>query len=152
MINQVFCPLSGNSDVILVERTRAANLVDLYARSLKIDVAFELRPCTEIGYYHCTESDLRFFFPAVVGSAAFYGQLQPYDWYYLQDKNEYEYTSQYVGPSDWVLGIGCGKGAFRQRIPTQQYMVINVKHSSAWRQLKFPDAWAGFSIGTTISD
>ena len=130
MINQVVCPLSGSSDVILVERIRAANLVKLYARTLKIDVASEFDHYTEVGYYHCNESDLRFFFPAVVGSAAFYGQLQHYDWYYLQDKNEYEYASQYVKPSDWVLDIGCGKGDFRQRIPTQRYVGLEMNQAA----------------------
>jgi 2-polyprenyl-3-methyl-5-hydroxy-6-metoxy-1,4-benzoquinol methylase len=130
MTDQVVCPLSGSSDVVLVERIRASKLVELYARTLKIDVASEFNHYTEVGYYYCNESDLRFFSPAVVGSAAFYGKLQHYEWYYLQDKNEYEYAGQYVKQSDCVLDIGCGKGDFRQRIPTRRYIGLEMNQAA----------------------
>jgi SAM-dependent methyltransferase len=142
MTDQVVCPLTGSLDVTLIERIPASSLVELYTRSLKINVASEFKHYNEIGYYHCTKSDLRFFFPAVVGSADFYGQLQHYDWYYLQDKNEYEYVSQYVKSSDWVLDIGCGKGAFRRRIPTQRYVGLEMSQAAIAEGIK-----TGIQIG-----
>ncbi|MGV2387332.1 MAG UNVERIFIED_CONTAM: hypothetical protein LVR29_00250 [Microcystis novacekii LVE1205-3] len=48
----------------------------------------------------------------ITGSENFYEKLQVFDWYYLEEKNEYDYASQFIKPSDSVLEIGCGKGSF----------------------------------------
>lgn len=130
MSHQASCPLCGSSDVILNERIRTKDLVELYAKSLKIDVAPEFEHCPEINFYHCVECDLRSFLPAIGGSADFYKQLQQYDWYYLQDKYEYEYAKRYITQTDRVLDIGCGEGAFSHKIPTQDYVGLEMNQAA----------------------
>jgi 2-polyprenyl-3-methyl-5-hydroxy-6-metoxy-1,4-benzoquinol methylase len=46
----------------------------------------------------------------ITGSENFYEKLQVFDWYYLEEKNEYDYASQFIKPSNSVLEIGCGDG------------------------------------------
>ena len=130
MIGRVVCPLGCSSHVNLIEHIRTSDLARLYTASLKIDISPEFMGIDEIGYYHCPDSDLRFFFPSVEGSAAFYGQLRKFDWYYLQDKPEYEYANRYIRSSDWVLDIGCGEGAFARKIGTQRYVGLETSQAA----------------------
>jgi len=57
----------------------------------------------------------------VTGSELFYEKLQKFDWYYQDEKEEYDYATNYIKSSDKVLEIGCGKGVFSQKIKSLDY-------------------------------
>ncbi|NCR59702.1 MAG: class I SAM-dependent methyltransferase [Microcystis aeruginosa LL13-06] len=122
-INQesVYCPLSKSSKIGLVEKIAVSDLVSLYKKMLNCDVASEFGNIQYIDFYHCLESDLYFFFPMITGSENFYEKLQVFDWYYLEEKNEYDYASQFIKPSNSVLEIGCGQGSFSKKISSKNY-------------------------------
>ncbi|MGK7894838.1 MAG: class I SAM-dependent methyltransferase [Xenococcus sp. (in: cyanobacteria)] len=117
----LLCPLSGSQKVILLEKISKDTLAKMYKKMLKDSILSEFNSIKEIGFYHCSESDLKFFYPMVTGSELFYEKLQNFDWYYLDEKEEYEYASSYIKPSDKVLEIGCGKGVFSEKITAQEY-------------------------------
>lgn len=117
----VFCPISGSSEVTLLEKITTKSLIKAYQDSLDLDVFSELKEVVEIGFYHCQESDIKFFYPMVTGSESFYEKLQKFDWYYQDEKEEYDYATNYIKASDTVLEIGCGKGAFAQKIKSLDY-------------------------------
>jgi SAM-dependent methyltransferase len=117
----VFCPISGSSEVTLLEKITTKSLIKAYQDSLDLDVFPELKEVVEIGFYHCQESDISFFYPMVTGSESFYEKLQKFDWYYQDEKEEYNYANNYIKASDTVLEIGCGKGAFSQKIKSLDY-------------------------------
>ena len=117
----VFCPLSGSSNVELIEKVRTNDIIKIYEELLGFNISSELYGIEEIGFYYCKESNLRFFYPAVTGSESFYEELQKFDWYYLDDKAEYAYASNFIKELDSVLEIGSGKGAFAKKIKAQKY-------------------------------
>lgn len=118
----ICCPISGSSDIVAVEKISVKNLSQLYQKILNgNDIISEFTGSEEIDLYHCPESDLYFFYPMITGTEKFYEKLQKFDWYYLEEKNEYDYASKLIKPSDCVLEIGCGKGAFAQKIDSQNY-------------------------------
>jgi 2-polyprenyl-3-methyl-5-hydroxy-6-metoxy-1,4-benzoquinol methylase len=117
----IVSPLTKSSDISLIEIIRACDLIKIY-RQFKIDISDELQGIKEIGLYHCNESDLYFFFPSITGSEIFYEHMQKFDWYYLDDKNEYEYASRFIKESDSVVEIGCGKGAFAVKMSAKKYV------------------------------
>lgn len=121
-MKSLVCPLSGSSEVVLLEKIEVKDIINIYNKQLKIDVSEEFKDVKEIGFYHCIDSDLRFFFPLITGSEAFYEKLQNFDWYYMDDKPEYEYAKQFVQDSDVVLEIGSGKGSFLKKLPTKNYV------------------------------
>ncbi|MBD2040285.1 class I SAM-dependent methyltransferase [Microcoleus sp. FACHB-672] len=121
-MRNLICPLSGSSEVILIEKIKVKDIINIYKKQLKFDVSEEFKEVKEIGFYHCLDSDLRFFFPLVIGSEAFYEKLQQFDWYYMDNKPEYEYAKQFVKDSDVVLEIGSGKGAFLKKLSTNNYV------------------------------
>jgi SAM-dependent methyltransferase len=115
------CPLSNNGDVVLLETIKVKDLIALYQRELQLDVSINFKKVQDIGLYHCTSSDLRFFYPAIAGSSQFYDALQKVNWYYLDDKDEYDYACQFVAENSKVLEIGCGKAVFAQKLKTSHY-------------------------------
>ena len=133
----VYCPLSGSSKIVLVEKIAVSDLSSLYQKALNCDVASEFGNIQEIDFYHSLESDLYFFSPMITGSENFYEKLQVFDWYYLEEKNEYDYAKQFIKPSDFVLEIGCGKGAFARKIHCQDY--IGLEFSQKARDLAEKD-------------
>jgi len=118
----IVCPLSGSSNVTLIEQINASDLIKMYNKALQADISKEFGDVKQIGYYHCIDSDLRFFDPMVTGSEKFYELLQKNPWYYMDDKAEYYYANNFIKESDLVLEIGCGRGAFSQKISTKKYL------------------------------
>jgi SAM-dependent methyltransferase len=66
----------------------------------------------------------------VTGDEAFYRTLQDYDWYYLEEKEEYNYASQFIRESDNVLDIGCGKAAFAHVIKSRHYTGLDFSRNA----------------------
>jgi 2-polyprenyl-3-methyl-5-hydroxy-6-metoxy-1,4-benzoquinol methylase len=108
---------------------------------LKIDISTEFGAVEQISLFHCLDSDLRFFYPPITGSARFYSELQKYEWYYLDMKEEYRLAVQLIKEEDRVLEVGCGKGAFAKLLSVREYRGLELN----------PDAIAmarndGFSV------
>ncbi len=118
----VTCPLSRSPNVSLIETLKVSDLVDLYRKDHGIDVTSEFDGLSEIGFYNCPDSHLKFFHPLVTGSEKFYEGLQKYDWYYQDSKSEFNFASQFVKETDRVLEVGCGKGIFAEKIAAKNYL------------------------------
>lgn len=118
---QLTCPLSKHTDIILLESIQSHDLITLYQRELKLDISNEFKDIQEIGLYHCTSSDLYFFYPPATGSSQFYDALQRVAWYYLDDKNEYDYACRFIDGNSRVLEIGCGKASFSHKLNGANY-------------------------------
>jgi len=131
----IVCPLSGSSNVTLIEQINASDLIKMYNKFLKSDISKEFGDVQKIGYYHCIDSDLRFFYPMVTGSENFYEHLQKFEWYYMDEKDEYDYAKNFIKESDLVLEIGCGKGAFAQKISTKKY--VGLEFSRKAKEIAF---------------
>ncbi|TYQ25776.1 class I SAM-dependent methyltransferase [Pseudanabaena sp. UWO310] len=126
----VLSPLTKSSNVSLVEIIKTVDLVKIY-KQFQFDITEELQGIQEIGLYHCDESDLYFFYPSICGSEKFYDHMQSFDWYYLDDKNEYEYASKFIRESDSVLEIGCGKGAFASKMSAKKYIGLEFSRKAS---------------------
>src|SRR5207247_888956 len=112
MDHPVICPLCQGSRVVLIETIETSRLRKIYRKQLGVDVSLEFSNLRDICFYQCINCELRFFYPSVAGSESFYDGLQQLDWYYMGDKNEYNFASNMIKETDHVLDIGCGKGAF----------------------------------------
>jgi hypothetical protein len=54
----IVCPLSGSSNVTLIEQINGSDLIKMYNKFLQSDISKEFGYLKEIGYYHCIDSDL----------------------------------------------------------------------------------------------
>ncbi|NJM87067.1 MAG: hypothetical protein HC847_07630 [Hydrococcus sp. RU_2_2] len=58
---KVFCPLSGSNNNVLIDRVKISDLLKIYNKLLKSDIASEFGNTQELTFYHCLDSDLFFF-------------------------------------------------------------------------------------------
>lgn len=116
----MLCILCHSDFVILTESINKDLLNNLYKRAFNIDVCHILTK--DICYYHCNECDLRFFAlendEIPIGDNAFYNALNTLEWYYMEEKNEYDVAKDYIGHNSKVLEVGCGKAAFSHYLPS----------------------------------
>ena len=120
-VKSPICPLTGEGRVEVLEKVPVTLLIDIYKRDLGMDIASEFDGVESIQLCQCLDSDLIFFYPLVTGSTAFYEKLRAFDWYYPEDKFEYNCAAAWVRPGDRVLDIGCGAGYFASLIPEADY-------------------------------
>lgn len=113
------CPLCRSDKVIKDDHIQASELVSVYKGVS--DVRYLLNGIDDIGYFKCGDCDLRYFYPAVAGGEEFYDELQKNDWYYLDEKEEYNYVARYVPPESKILEIGGGLGAFSSYLDRCEY-------------------------------
>ena len=111
------CPGCRSPRIETLESIRANELIDLYRKSAKMDVATYFVGVTTVHLQRCAACDLRFYDPPCAGDGAFYEQLQKFDWYYNEEKAEYEFARGFVSADCNVLDVGCGSGAFHSWLP-----------------------------------
>ena len=108
----VLSPLTLKETSRLVDMVPSKLLIDRYASLFGIDTSDLFEGIDSLGVYRCDESDFVFFDPPVCGDGPFYEALQRNDWYYQEEKNEFEIARPYFPEGSRVLEVGCGGGAF----------------------------------------
>ncbi len=117
------CPLCLNSDVIFQEKLSKEKLQKHFKKFCGNRFGYLINEDFEL--LKCTKCSLKFFFPLVTGDELFYNTLQKFDWYYVEDKEEYIVASRYINKNDKILDIGCGKGAFSKKIKSTNYVGLD---------------------------
>ncbi|HIK55440.1 MAG TPA: class I SAM-dependent methyltransferase [Synechococcales cyanobacterium M55_K2018_004] len=116
-MNTVKCPVCLSTHTHTHTEVDTAQLAALYSEEVRIDVAPYFSGKIKLTMRLCSDCDLRFFEPMFPGDELFYEHLQQFDWYYRDDKTEYEFAKNYIGERAKVLDVGCGRGAFRAWLP-----------------------------------
>ncbi|EGJ49377.1 class I SAM-dependent methyltransferase [Desulfocurvibacter africanus] len=116
------CPLCASKVRNLVEVFQSSEIVTLYKTIHGLDVSEDFVGAPVIRLYRCPVCDLSFFSPPVAGSAAFYEALQQFPWYYMDAKEEFAFAANHVSSGDTLLEVGCGRGAFGQRLTCKEYV------------------------------
>jgi len=116
-ITMVLSPLTGSHKVDLVCKISTIEIIQEWKSRYEIDVSEEFGNINTIRLYRCQESKLNFFMPlSVAASDRLYQLLERFDWYYMEDKWEYEMALRDLHGYKRVLEVGCGKGAFIERL------------------------------------
>lgn len=124
------CPLCNSSSTESIEILATSDIVSIYSSTLGQNVADAFQNIEEINYCYCNGCDLFFFEPLLTGNEAFYSNLQRFDWYYPEEKNEYGYAASFITETDSVLDIGSGKGAFANLISTKSYVGLEFSQTA----------------------
>jgi SAM-dependent methyltransferase len=123
------CPLCKSTNVALVERIKAGDLIGLYKSKFKLDTSY-LFKSAEVDYVLCADCRLKFFYPFSGGDGAFYTYFQKYDWYYMEEKEEFVYARNLVKPEMEVLEIGSGKGIFAKNLSSRKYTGLEFSNTA----------------------
>jgi SAM-dependent methyltransferase len=88
-------------------------------------------------FYVCKNCSLGYFNPQLVGNLQMYELLAENDWYYLQDKPEYEITASFLTDAKTVLEYGAGRGFFQKYLRSSvNYVGIELKTDELNSQIK----------------
>lgn len=133
------CPLCGSTHVKEIDYVKQSMLRKVYLQEYQTDISEDVNG--DMSLYHCASCDLKYFDPCYTGGQQFYSDLQKFEWYYKDEKHEFDYVSKFIKPKQKVLEIGCGKGAFTTKLKTKNY--VGLEFSETGREL-------GRSLGREI--
>lgn len=115
--NNICSPLTGKANCQKVDRYDVNRIISNYKKAANIDVKPYFEDLNNIFLYKCLDTNIEFFVPTnIYGDDHFYQKLQRFEWYYMDNKWEYNKVLNYVTANDRVLEIGCGKGSFLKKI------------------------------------
>jgi len=122
------CPLCKCEDIELLEVVDKHLLSNQYEKLTNIDFSYLI--AEDLKYCECQKCKLRFFNPLITGDEVFYKALQKFDWYYVDEKNEYDEAVKYISSTDKVLDVGSGKGALSKVLPTKGYVGLDFSENA----------------------
>ena len=122
------CPLCNGKNIIVLETINKTDIVIVYRKMLDIDVRYLINQ--DIDFCECQNCKLRFYNPLITGDEKFYNSLQKFDWYDMDDKEEYQYAKKFISPNDKVLEVGSGKGAFAKHLATKDYIGLDLSQNA----------------------
>jgi len=117
------CPLCESKEIKKIETIKKKNLISLYKIMTHTDFTYLLDK--DIEFCECQYCKLRYYDPLITGDERFYNSLQKFDWYYMDEKEEYHYAKKYISSTDKVLEVGSGKGAFAKHLLTKNYIGLD---------------------------
>lgn len=122
------CPLCESTNLKMFEMIKKDDLIHLYYKLTKYN--FDYLITNDFECFECLKCGLKFFYPLLTFDDKFYTILQQFDWYYMENKEEYEYARNFINHNDKVLEVGCGKGAFAKYINTKDYVGLELSESA----------------------
>lgn len=123
------CPLCQSSHRQELGAVAINDLANAYQQQLQIQVTLP-EIDVPLRLWRCENCDLRYYDPMTTGDEKFYEALQPFDWYYLADKEEYVVAARYIDEHDQVLEIGSGRAAFAKKIRCDSYLGLEFSSSA----------------------
>lgn len=116
----VICPLTKSNRVRLIRTIDTMQLVNAYKRAYGVETAHYFQGISVVNLYESIDSGYQFFHPFVEGDSSFYAQLMRLPWYYMDWKWENGAAFKYIHDRQNVLEVGCGKGAFLQKLAAEK--------------------------------
>lgn len=122
------CVFCGDAGCVSSGVVGKDDLISLYRKGFSTDVSDYFD--ADLTLYECQACALKFFDPLVTGDEKFYNSLQKYDWYYADNKHEYQIAREYVQEGDLVLDVGSGRGAFARHVPHARFLGLDFSENA----------------------
>lgn len=146
MATKINCLLCEGENLVEVGLIKRNDLIYLYKKLTGVN--FEYLINDDIKLFECKDCGLKFFYPPISGDEKFYNSLQKFEWYYMDEKEEYLYAEKFICDNDKVLEVGCGKGAFAKIISskTKNYIGLDTSYQAKVMANKMGIAVENYSI------
>ncbi|MDH3346852.1 MAG: class I SAM-dependent methyltransferase [Desulfobulbaceae bacterium] len=115
------CPLCKSTKHTVRSNIASVDLINVYKSQFNINIKKYFYNIDIIKLVKCNTCNLQYYDPTISGDEYFYNHFQKFDWYYMDDKNEYHLSKKYIQNDHKLLEIGSGKGAFSHYIKNSNY-------------------------------
>lgn len=117
----VLSPVTKSKNTKKIGTIKSSLIIDLYKKEIQIDVENEFKNIDEVSIYECLDTGYRFYYPfTTIGGADFYENLSVNKPNYYSVRWEHGVTLNYLKPTDSVLEIGSGFGAFLDQLKSKK--------------------------------
>ena len=116
-MQSIISPATHTSKIKIISKICTKNLVNDYLRIFNIDVSKSFISIDYVNVCECLTTGYIFFSPnSISGDEDFYKSLEKINWYYQDSKWEYDIAKNILGTDNRILEVGCGNGAFLNKI------------------------------------
>lgn len=116
-MNHPQCPITHSSKVKLVQKIDTQKIVELYRDISPLNSVAAYDTLKHVLMYKSLETGYHFFYPFnLQGDEELYRNLEKNDWYYMNEKWEYDESMKFLNSKQKVLEVGCGDGAFLEKL------------------------------------
>jgi 2-polyprenyl-3-methyl-5-hydroxy-6-metoxy-1,4-benzoquinol methylase len=118
MANQIISPITGKTNITVLENIDCNTIIQQYKDDYKLDVSRSLNGVSHVSICQCNDSGFRFYAPdSVAGDEQFYLDFQEaLGEYYKPWRWEYTQCLNMLKKQDKVLEIGTGSGNFFEKL------------------------------------
>lgn len=124
------CPLCNSEKIFSIRQFDVSTLRQEWISSFKFDPFNDfLYEDSNITNHRCGECELEFFSPIFTGDSNLYEILSKNDWYYEQNKWEFDEAINRLASNKNIsslLEIGCGKGFFLEKV-SNVYQTLGIE-------------------------
>jgi 2-polyprenyl-3-methyl-5-hydroxy-6-metoxy-1,4-benzoquinol methylase len=118
-------PVTGNPSG-MIDEIDISIIIKGYQKYIGIDVSDYFTGRDTLLQYQCPDTGMRFFYPAALaGDGDFYASLENRSGYYDDWKWDYETAWPFISATDSVLDIGCGRGAFLEKLKNEKNCTVH---------------------------
>jgi SAM-dependent methyltransferase len=112
------CLCCNSEEIVEIDTVSSKDVINAYKINFRVDIEKLFNSESSIvTLFNCKECDLKWYEPMIAGDAKFYEALQQHDWYYQEQKPEYDFARKNLKEGDHILEVGCGSGAFGKMMP-----------------------------------
>jgi 2-polyprenyl-3-methyl-5-hydroxy-6-metoxy-1,4-benzoquinol methylase len=116
-INKVLSPITKSDNTKFIKYISAEKIIKCNFELFQIDVSSFFYNLTNISLYKCLDTGYLFYYPFhIKGDSKYYELLQNIEWYYQNQKWEYNIALKLIKPDSEVLEIGCANGSFMEKL------------------------------------
>jgi 2-polyprenyl-3-methyl-5-hydroxy-6-metoxy-1,4-benzoquinol methylase len=128
--NDIYCPITQTNNVNVISKIDTKYIIEKWQNQYSIDVSSEFTGVENIYYCHSTVADFYFFYPIVTGSSKFYQILQEkFNWYYSNEKWEFDKVLSLLNKGDHIFELGCGSGNFLFKCNLNGYISKGIEYN-----------------------
>lgn len=104
-------PITGSNNIELISSIKSKEIIDKYLNEYKFDVSHYFKDLDSIEILRCKDTGYTFYYPyGIHGNEDLYQHLEQFDFYYLNDRWEFNIPPLFTKTGANLLEIGCGNG------------------------------------------
>jgi 2-polyprenyl-3-methyl-5-hydroxy-6-metoxy-1,4-benzoquinol methylase len=123
----ILSPITQRENIKLLEKIPKDKIINGY-KGFNTNVEKFFRHIDYIELYECLDTGYQFFYPFdICGDDNFYQDLSKFDWYYMENKWEFDDAIANISEGMSVIEIGSGRGYFLKKLKDKSINAVGLE-------------------------